>query len=65
MLYEDYLRCYKEDSEIYYLINAYFKDRLGYLQVVKYDNNSGHIIYNADLASGYIKNMLDISGLLC
>ena len=59
ILYDDYLECYNEKSEIYYLINAYFKDRLGYLQVVKYDDESGYIYYNKDLSSGYIINLLD------
>lgn len=58
-LYDDYLKCYRENNELYHLVNNYFRDRLGYLQVTKYDNDSGHINYNRDLSGDYIINLLD------
>lgn len=58
-IYEDYITCMKENSMVYYNINAYFRDRLGFLQVVKYPDNSGHIIYNAELKDGYVDGMLN------
>ncbi len=57
-LYEDYIKCIKEYNDIFYLINVYFRDRLGYLQVVKYPNGSGHILYNDQLKDDYITNLL-------
>lgn len=58
-LYCDYIKCKNEYENIYYITNAYFRNRLGYLQVVKYPNGSGHILYNSDLATSYIKGLLN------
>lgn len=58
MLYEDYVKCSSEYSDTYYLINTYFRDRLGYLQVVKYLGDSGYVLYNEQLKESYINNLL-------
>ncbi len=57
-LYEDYITCMKNNSMVYYNINAYFRDRLGFLQVVKYPDDSGHILFDHELKSGYVDGML-------
>ena len=57
-LYEDYLEHYDENDELYYVINAYFKNRLGYIYSQKYLNNSGYIFYNNELLNDRIKGII-------
>ncbi|MBP3766534.1 MAG: hypothetical protein J6G98_05080 [Bacilli bacterium] len=57
-LYEDYKTCTNEYDELYYVINAYFRDRLGYVQVVKYPDDTGHVLCNSELKSGYIDGVI-------
>ncbi len=58
MLYNDYITCMNEKSNVYYNINAYFINRLGYLQAVKYSDNTGRIIYNFELKGGFVDGLL-------
>lgn len=59
-LYEDFLNCMtnKEYQDIYYDINPYFRGRLGFSQVVVFENKSGFIIYNNDLKDEKLTNFL-------
>lgn len=58
MLYDDYITCMNEKSNVYYNINAYFINRLGYLQAVKYPDNTGRIIYNFELKGDFVDGLL-------
>lgn len=57
-LYEDYITCMMNKSSVYYNINVYFRDRLGYLQAAIYDDNTGHVLYNEELKTGYIDGII-------
>lgn len=56
-LYEDYISCISNDDALYYDVNSYFRNRLGYIQVTKIDKEKGFILYNPDVASGYLKSI--------
>lgn len=58
-LYEDYKTCMMSKNDVYYNINAYFRDRLGYLQAAIYDDKTGHVLYNEDLKTGYIDGIIN------
>ena len=56
-LYEDYVSCITNDDALYYDVNSYFRNRLGYIQVTKIDKEEGFVLYNPDVASGYVKSI--------
>ena len=59
-LYEDYVRC-MTDPDLQYAypsIERYFRGRLGFLQAVVYENNSGFIIYNKSLETEFTLSFL-------
>ncbi len=58
ILYNDFITCMNEKSNVYYNIDAYFINRLGYLQAVKYSDNTGRIIYNNELKGGFVDGLL-------
>lgn len=57
-LYEDYLEHYDINDELFYIVNAYFKNRLGYAYVQQYDNKSGYIFYNKELINERVYNII-------
>lgn len=57
-LYDDYIDCRENKSEFFPTINSYFRNKLGFLQVVVYEDNSGYVLYNQALLSEYKENLL-------
>ena len=57
-LYEDYLDHYDINDELFYIVNAYFKNRLGYAYVQQYENKAGYIFYNKDIINNRVYEII-------
>lgn len=61
LLYNDYVKCFSNPDyykDITTNINTYFRRRLGYGQLVIYDNNTGYILYEKALSIGILNNLI-------